>query len=82
MATVATKLTGTLIAKCVAIATNMLKLPTKHVWMDYDDEADVLYVSFRRPQRATKTIETDDDILIRMDGKKIVGLTILNARSR
>ncbi|MBI1746985.1 MAG: DUF2283 domain-containing protein [Acidobacteria bacterium] len=64
------------------MATDMLKLPTQHVWLDYDKEADVLYMSFRRPQRATKTIETDDDVLIRKDGRNIVGLTILNVSSR
>ncbi|MBU0700244.1 hypothetical protein KKE26_02950 [bacterium] len=26
-------------------------------------------MNFRKPQRATTTIETDDDILIRKDGK-------------
>lgn len=82
MATVAAKRTGALISKCVAVATDVLKLPAKHVWLDYDDEVDVLYVSFRRPQRATRTIETDDGVLIRKDGRKVVGLTILNASSR
>ena len=52
------------------------------VWIDYDREADVLYLSFRKPQRATKTIETEDDLLIRKDGNKIVGITILNANTR
>ncbi len=56
--------------------------PTEHVWLDYDKGADVLYISFRRPQKATKTIEVDGDILIRKDGRNIVGLTILNASSR
>jgi uncharacterized protein YuzE len=82
MATVAEKATHALISRCVAVATDVLKLPTKHVWFDYDSEADVLYVSFRRPQRATKTIETDDGILIRKAGRQVVGLTILNASSR
>jgi uncharacterized protein YuzE len=36
-------------------------------------------MSFRKPQRAEKTIELDDDILVRKDGKEIVGLTIPNA---
>ncbi len=49
---------------------------------DYDKDADVLYLSFRKPQNATKTIETDDNILIRTDGDEIAGLTILNASSR
>ncbi|MBE0427823.1 MAG: DUF2283 domain-containing protein [Nitrospirae bacterium] len=55
--------------------------PDDHMWVDYDKEADVLYLSFRKPQRATKTVETDD-ILIRKDGNKIVGITILNASAR
>lgn len=82
MATVVTERTQDFISKCVVMATDMLKLPTQHVWLDYDKEADVLYMSFRRPQRASKTIETDDDILVRKDGRNIVGLTILNASSR
>ena len=45
-------------------------------------QAGVLYISFHRPQRAKKTIEADDGILIRKDGSSIVGLTILNASSR
>jgi uncharacterized protein YuzE len=82
MATVTAEATKDLIRKCVALATDALKLPTKHVWLDYDEGADVLYMSFRKPQRATKTVEVDDDILIRKDGSHIVGLTILNASSR
>ncbi len=58
------------------------RLSCSHVWLDYDEEADVLYMSFRKPQRAEKTIELDDDILVRKDGKEIVGLTILNAAGR
>ncbi|HEX4124305.1 MAG TPA: DUF2283 domain-containing protein [Tepidisphaeraceae bacterium] len=47
-----------------------------------DQEADVLYMSFRKPQNATKTTEVDDDILIRKNGRTIVGLTIMNASTR
>ena len=82
MATAVTEATDDFVSKCVAVATDALRLPTEHIWLDYDKEADVLYMSFRRPQRATKTIEVDDDILIRKDGRNIVGLTILNASSR
>lgn len=74
--------TETFIKSCIAIASDISKLPLEHMWIDYDREADVLYLSFRRPQRATKTIETDDDILIRKDDDKIVGITILNASAR
>ena len=82
MATTITSLTDDLATTCLAMASDMLRLPAQHVWIDYDQEADVLYMSFRRPQNATKTIEMDDDILLRKDGRTIVGLTILNASTR
>jgi len=60
---------------CLALASDIVKLPLDHMWIDYDKEADVLYWSFRKPQRATKTIETDD-ILIRKEGHKIKELRV------
>ncbi len=78
----ATRLKGDEIVKtCLGLSSDIIKLPAEHIWIDYDKEADVLYLSFRKPQRAKKTIEADD-ILIRKDGNKIVGITILNASSR
>jgi uncharacterized protein YuzE len=82
MARTATSVTHNLVTTCIAMASDMLRLPAQHVWVDYDQEADVLYMSFRKPQNATKTIEVDDDILLRKDGRTIVGLTILNASAR
>jgi len=82
MATIATKKTADFVSNCVALATKILRLPAQRVWFDYDKEADVLYMSFRKPQRATETVELGDDILVRKDGREIVGLTILNASSR
>lgn len=74
--------TNDLVAGCLALASDMLRVPAKQMWVDYDDEADVLYVSFRKPQRATKTIEVDEDVLVRKDGRAVVGLTILNASTK
>jgi uncharacterized protein YuzE len=82
MATIRAKRTEDFAGRCVALAMEMLKLPARQMWLDYDKEADVLYVSFRKPQRATETVELDDDILVRKDGKDIVGLTIMNASSK
>lgn len=67
---------------CLGLSAEIMKIPVKHMWVDYDKEADVLYVSFRKPQRAKKTLELDDDILVRMDGREIVGITILNASTK
>ena len=48
----------------------------------YDEEADVLYVNFRKPSRATGSELTDDDIIIRYEGDDIIGLTVLRASKR
>jgi len=71
-----------MIQTCLGLSSDLVKLSVKHIWVDYDKEADVLYLSFRKPQRAKNTVETDDAVLIRTDGKQIVGITILNASSR
>ena len=71
-----------MIDSCLGLSSQLVRLPVKHIWVDYDEEADVLYLSFRKPQRAKKTIETDDDVLIRTDDNQIVGITIMNASNR
>jgi uncharacterized protein YuzE len=61
---------------------HLLRLPSKQVWFDFDEEADVLYVSFERPQGATDSELTEDGVLMRYRGSQLVGVTILNARKR
>ena len=73
MATTLGSSTDDFVATCKAVAADLLRLPARHVWVDYDREADVLYMSFRKPQNATKTIEVDDDILIRKNGRTMSG---------
>jgi uncharacterized protein YuzE len=57
----------------------LLKFPTQRFWVDYDADADVLYISFHRPQQATDTEMTEDGLLLRYRGKELVGITILDA---
>ncbi|MFQ6117859.1 MAG: DUF2283 domain-containing protein [Candidatus Bipolaricaulia bacterium] len=52
------------------------------VWIDYDREADVLYLSFEKPQDATDGLMLEDGILLRYRGEKLVGITILEASKR
>jgi uncharacterized protein YuzE len=61
---------------------DLVRLPAKQMWLDYDDEADVLYISFRRPQRASDSEMREDGIIVHRRGKDLVGLTILDASSR
>ncbi|HEV3142587.1 MAG TPA: DUF2283 domain-containing protein [Gemmataceae bacterium] len=58
---------------------HLVRLPVSKLWIDYDEEADLLYISFRRPQRATDSELRDDGIIVRKRGKQVVGLTILDA---
>ncbi|OGL68072.1 hypothetical protein A3B21_02205 [Candidatus Uhrbacteria bacterium RIFCSPLOWO2_01_FULL_47_24] len=56
-----------------------LRMQYPHAWFDYDKEADVLYVSFERPQQATDSELLENNILVRRRGERIVGLTIMHA---
>ncbi len=60
----------------------LLKLPYRHVWSDYDAEADVLYLSFRKPQGANDTIMESDGNLYHYRDEQLVGVTVLNASKR
>lgn len=54
------------------------KIGVKHIWFDFDEEADVLYVSLERPQNATDTDILEDGVFLRLRGKKVVEITIPN----
>lgn len=56
--------------------------PQRYLWSSYDAEADVLYINFKKPSRATDSELTDDDVIIRYEGDEVVGLTILHASRR
>jgi uncharacterized protein YuzE len=59
-----------------------LKVPATRYWVDYDDEADVLYICFRKPQRATDSKVLANGVILRRAGARIVGVTVLNASAR
>ncbi len=74
--------TRKLIDQAMALARQVAHAPAKGVWMSYDHEADALYLSLEKPQRATNSIMRDDGILLRYRGKKLVGVTVLEASRR
>ena len=82
MATTLIQETDNFVANCLTMANDIMKLPARKTWIDYDEEADVLYMSFRKPQRASNTIEFNEDVLLRKDDNEIVGITILNVSTR
>ena len=83
MATISKKEQQRAVAGGVALTKLLGLLPATKLLLDYDEEADVLYLSMQRPQEATKTVEMDDGgILLRYRGNTLVGITVLNASKR
>ena len=50
------------------------------LWVDYDNEVDILYINFDRPQKAYDAIQ-EKGIIKRKRKGKTIGFTILNASS-
>ena len=50
--------------------------------VDYDEEADVLYISFGPPTAASDSKILENDIVVRYKGERIIGLTIPSLKKR
>jgi uncharacterized protein YuzE len=61
------------------LVNELLSLPFRQLWMDYDAEADVLYISFRKPQQANDSVLEDDGNVYHYRDDELVGVTILHA---
>ena len=75
-------LTKSFLTEVLEATPHLLKFPKNKLWIDYDEEADVLYLSFERPQKATDSEMRDDGVLLRYKRDKLVGITILEASKR
>ena len=53
------------------MVSHLLKFPKNKLWIDYDEEADVLYLSFQRPQKAIESEMRDDGVLLRYKRDKL-----------
>jgi uncharacterized protein YuzE len=71
-----------------AIAVNEIKnilpwfMKQKTVWANYDEEADVLYLHFKKPNHADHSELTEDDMIIRYENNEIIGVTVLNVSKK
>ena len=63
-------------------AVRILESPAALTW-EYDDEADVLYISEGQPRPAI-TVDLGEGVLARFDemGREVVGITVLGLRAR
>ena len=54
----------------------------KKIDFDYDEEADVLYISFGKPKEAQDTIEVEHGVIYRIADNEVVGITITDFKTR
>ena len=67
---------------CTTLLPLLKKSPDRQFWCSYDQEADVLYITFQRPPKVTDSELTDEDVVVRYSGDRIVGYDILHASKR
>jgi len=60
----------------------IVALSTEVIDVEYDEKADVLYISFSPDIRADDSELTSNDVVIRYKNGKIIGLTILHFSER
>ena len=60
----------------------VLQLNQKNIWLSYDEEADVLYLNFKKPSHADDSELLDNDVIVRYEGEEVVGMTIMNASKK
>ena len=57
-------------------------LKHKNVWANYDEEADVLYLHFKKPSHADNSELLANDVIVRYERDELIGITVLNASQR
>jgi uncharacterized protein YuzE len=61
---------------------NLVKLPKTQMWLDYDREADVVYLHFEEKPASNHSEMREDGIIFDYQDDRLVGLTILGASRR
>lgn len=62
--------------------THLIKLPQTRMWLDYDPEADVLYLFEEHPSSTHSEMRDDGVILDYDQNERLVGMTVLDASLR
>ena len=70
-----------IVDKVRAVAATLVTLPA-HFESSYDEEADVLYLTFEAGALADDSELTEDDILLRYRDERLIGVTVLHASKR
>ena len=49
---------------------------------DYNEDADALYLHFKKPNHADHSEMIEDEIIVRYENTEIIGLSVLSASKR
>jgi uncharacterized protein YuzE len=63
----------------LTVVPQVLQLHQNNIWFSYDEEADVLYVNFKKPSHADDSELLDNGVIVRYEDDEIIGMTIMNA---
>jgi uncharacterized protein YuzE len=61
---------------------HLVRLPKHPMWLDYDEEADVLYIHFEGEANSTHSEMLENGVILDYKGSTLVGVTILDASRR
>lgn len=70
------------IDEILKLTPQLLNIPFHRIWSSYDEEADVLYLNFKKPSHADDSELTEDDTIIRYENGEVIGIAVLNASKR
>ncbi len=70
------------ISHLLGAVSHLVHLPKPQMWLDYDAEADVLYVHFTEKPSSTHSDMREDGIILDYQDDRLVGLTVLEASQR
>lgn len=70
------------IKRYLPLVSDVMDISKENIWIDYDKEADVIYINFKKPSDPDDSELTDDDIIVRYEKGEVVGLTVLHASKR
>lgn len=77
------KATQSAVDTAVNITKQIVESSIHKLWLDYDEGADVLYISLQRPQKATDSVMLDDvGILLSYRREQLVGIAVFEASKR
>jgi uncharacterized protein YuzE len=70
------------LAHLLQAVAHLVQLPKTQMWLDYDEEADVLYIHFEKKPSSTHSELRDDGVILDYRGSRLVGITVLEASQR